>query len=406
MDWDLPLQLTRNVFLQLLGMQSYAARASFTTDRGVSLDAGSLALLSCFTEPCSVRQARAALGDTVSSTDEDFAATVEVLIGHGLLRDPRTAQGAGAPVLGSGYAQLQVHHEMLLDAVRVDAYRLAIARLAPGRRVLEIGAGTGVLSIFAARYGAAKVVAVEESGIVALAQALAQANGVSDRIEFVVSNSLDYRPEQRAELIIHELIGHEPLAEHALRYLEDARRRLLAPGGTMIPSALEIHCRAVGRAGWNDPRVQRAQAEQLALRYGLAFEPYQEILRNAPSLPSFHRDVACASGGTASEDTLLYQVDFSVPIAEQKLSQPVEVQLPVLGTGFVNALIVHFRARMADDLWLSNAPEAPRTHWALAVYDLPAPIAVTAGQQLTIRSRLEPIDGVERTLIEVVHDSD
>ena len=67
----------------------------------------------------------------------------------------------------------------------------------------------------------------------------------------------------------------------------------------------------------------------------------------------------------------------------------------------INALMVHFRARMTDELWLSNAPEAPRTHWAVAIYDLPEPRHVEAGDRLSVRARLEAIGGSERMLVEL-----
>lgn len=401
LSWDAPLVLTHNLFLQPLGPNSYAARASFASNLGVQLDAGTMALLSCFTEPRSPKQALAALGSTVATTEADFALALGQLLGHGLLRDARAAATDGAVVGGSGYGHAVTHHPLLLDAARVDAYRLALARLAPGRRVLEIGAGTGVLAIFAARYGAAEVVALEESGVIALARALAQENGQEDRITFVAGNSLDYRPEQRAEVIVHELIGHEPFAEHALRYLDDARARLLAPGGCLIPSALEVRCRAVGRHGWSDRHRTWREAEEVALRYGLSFAAYLQALAHTPPLPTFGRDCDPAPGGAVTDDATLYQVDFQRPIGEQGLTARVEQPVTVVRGGLINALVLHFRARLADDLWLSNAPEAPRTHWALAVYDLPEPIFVEAGRQLAICARLETIDGMERTLVEL-----
>lgn len=399
MDWHTPLQLTKNFFIQPLGMHSYAARASFASDRGVQLDAGTIALVSCFTQPCTPRAAREALGATVESSDFDFFATITMLVEHGVLRDTRAHSGSGEPIAGSGYAHALVHHGMLLDAARVDAYRLAIARRAPKRRVLEIGCGSGVLSIFAARYGAAEVVALEESGAVTIARALALENGVGDDISFVVGNSLDYQPEEKAEVIIHELIGHEPFAEHALRYLEDARLRLLAPGGLMIPSGIEVRCRAIGRSRWQDRRRLRAEVDEIGSRCGLSLTPFLESLEATAPLPTFERAVEPTVGGAVTSDITLYDVDFSRPVAEQGVAEPVEVLVPVERDGFVNALVVHFRARLDENLWLSNAPEAPRTHWALAVYDLPEPREVTAGEQLVVRSRLEPIGGVERMMV-------
>jgi ribosomal protein L11 methylase PrmA len=401
MDLDKRLVLTRNLFLQPVGPNSYAARASFASDQGVQLDPGTMALLSCFLEPNTPRAAVATLGSSVSTTEEHLSATVDELVGHGLLRLAEAAAGESVPVAGSGYAQALTHHPMLIDAARVDAYRIAIERLAPGKRVLEIGTGSGVLSMFAARAGAAEVVALEESGVVALARALAQENGLEDRIRFVPCNSLDYRPAEPADLLVHELIGHEPFSEHALRYLEDARRRLVTQGGQMVPSAIELHCRAVARTGWTDRRRLQLEMQQMSQRFGLSFEAFGRALAATPPLPVFDRDVPLVATGGASDDALLYRADFLQPIAAQGIAEPVEQTLRIARGGVINALLVHFRVRMTDDLWLSNAPEAPRTHWAVAIYDLPEPRQVEPGDELTVRARLEAIAGAERLLVEL-----
>jgi hypothetical protein len=170
----------------------------------------------------------------------------------------------------------------------------------------------------------------------------------------------------------------------------------------MVPSTVEVRCRAVGRAGWVDRRRLEAEAREIALRYGLSLGPYAASLSTEASLPTFERSVDPMPGGALTEDGLISSVDFTRPIADQGIAGPVDVRLPVVRGGLVNALVLHFRARLDDDLWLSNAPEAPRTHWALAVYDLPEPRSVAAGDSLAVRARLEPLGGVERTIVELV----
>ena len=79
---------------------------------------------------------------------------------------------------------------MLNDRVRNEAYRAALsAAIKPGAVVLDVGAGTGILSFFAAQCGAARVYAVERTAIARIARRLAQRNGFADRISVIAATS-------------------------------------------------------------------------------------------------------------------------------------------------------------------------------------------------------------------------
>ncbi|MBC8071537.1 MAG: 50S ribosomal protein L11 methyltransferase, partial [Deltaproteobacteria bacterium] len=87
------------------------------------------------------------------------------------------------------YARLSIHRWMLLDEVRNEAYRRATSQVVkPGDTVLDFGAGTGILSLFAAQAGASKVHAVERTDIAAVARRIIERNGFGDRIEVIQSD--------------------------------------------------------------------------------------------------------------------------------------------------------------------------------------------------------------------------
>ena len=95
------------------------------------------------------------------------------------------------------YAEFEVHRSMIRDRVRTEAFRRAIdAVVRPGDIVLDVGAGSGILSVFAARAGAARVYAVEQTSIAVLAQELAAANGVADIVRVIQGDVMDIEPPE------------------------------------------------------------------------------------------------------------------------------------------------------------------------------------------------------------------
>lgn len=126
---------------------------------------------------------------------------------------------------------------MVSDGVRMDAYTRAIERsVRPGAVVLDIGAGTGVFSLLAARAGARRVYAVDPNPAIQLAKELAHANGFGDRIEVFEASSFDVDLPEKADVVVSDLRGSLPVYEHHLAILRDAKARLLAPEGTIIPA--------------------------------------------------------------------------------------------------------------------------------------------------------------------------
>lgn len=81
------------------------------------------------------------------------------------------------------YAHFGIHEEMLKDEVRTLSYRNAIQNnphLFKDKVVLDVGCGTGILCMFAARAGAKKVIGVDMSNIIDQAKVIIETNGFSD----------------------------------------------------------------------------------------------------------------------------------------------------------------------------------------------------------------------------------
>lgn len=81
------------------------------------------------------------------------------------------------------YAHFGIHEEMLKDTVRTLTYRNSMLdnkHLFRDKVVLDVGCGTGILCMFAAKAGAKKVIGVDMSNIIDQAKKIIHANGFSD----------------------------------------------------------------------------------------------------------------------------------------------------------------------------------------------------------------------------------
>lgn len=135
------------------------------------------------------------------------------------------------------------HFAMMNDFDRNEFYKKALeTQIKPSDIVLEIGTGSGLLAMLAARAGAKHVYAIEANRNMAqLATQIIAANQLSDKITVINKMSTDViigrEVPERADLLVSEILGTLLLGESALEFVADARERLLKAGAPMIPSA-------------------------------------------------------------------------------------------------------------------------------------------------------------------------
>ena len=119
----------------------------------------------------------------------------------------------------------------------------AIRRVCPGRVVCEIGVGLGPLSLMALQAGAERVYGIElDAAALEVARRVLRRNGF-DASRFVPLHGASNRVElpERVDVVLSEILNSVAFGENALFFLDDARRRLLAPGGALLPRALDVH---------------------------------------------------------------------------------------------------------------------------------------------------------------------
>jgi len=108
--------------------------------------------------------------------------------------------------------------------------------------VLDVGAGTGILSIFAAKAGAAHVYAVENANIALHARTIIETNGLSDKITVVKGKIEEIElPVEKVDIIISEWMGYFLLYESMLDCVLFARDKYLKPDGLMFPDRAVLY---------------------------------------------------------------------------------------------------------------------------------------------------------------------
>jgi type II protein arginine methyltransferase len=153
--------------------------------------------------------------------------------------DPAFVEARDNLVVACAKVAPQWHFPMVADVPRNQAYATALARAAPGRRVLDIGSGSGLLAMMAVQAGAAHVATCEMQPVIAgVAQAVVRANAM-DEIAVFASKSTDLQLGRdlpsRAEVLVTETFASGLLSEGVLPTVEDAHARLLVPGAAIIP---------------------------------------------------------------------------------------------------------------------------------------------------------------------------
>ncbi|XP_020591017.1 probable histone-arginine methyltransferase CARM1 [Phalaenopsis equestris] len=290
------------------------------------------------------------------------------------------------------YGQLLHQQNMLQDYVRTGTYYSAVIENSidfQDRVVVDVGAGSGILSLFAAQAGAKHVYAVEASEMAEYASRLVAGNpSLGDRITVIKGKIEEVELPEKADILISEPMGTLLVNERMLETYVIARDRFLVPNGKMFPSLGRIHV-----APFSDEYLfveiankalfwqqQNFYGVDLTPLYGSAFQGYfsQPVVdafdpRLLVSPPSFHT------------------LNFS-SIKEEELY---EIDIPLSFVASVGTR-VHGLACWFDVLfdgssvqrWLTTAPGSPTTHWYQMRCVLSQPMYVMAGQEITGRLQL------------------
>jgi len=281
------------------------------------------------------------------------------------------------------YDHLAVHRWMLRDEVRNEAYRQAIFRVVrPGDVVLDVGAGTGILSIFAAQAGARRVFAVERSAIAGVARRIIRTNGFENTIEVIQKSLEDVDLPEQVDVVVSEWMGGLGVDENMFAPVVMARSRWLKPGGKMIPARVT----ALLAPAWVGD-VDEAFDHWRSKPHGIDLSDIADLTANESHM--LQSDVG--PGDLLAPAQPLWSHDASTATLEE-VDAGYKAQLRFVATrsGKVSALASWFTAEMCAGVTLTNSVEAPPTHWGRLLLPLDTTLQVEEGTAIDVVVRCLP----------------
>lgn len=311
------------------------------------------------------------------------------------------------------YSSFGIHREMISDKVRMDAYSQAILKnpsLMTGAVVMDVGCGTGILSLFAAKTGASRVIAIEasekmasvatqiakENGLWRCTEGNNQYTGVMEVVQGMVEEidkSIQIKPHS-VDVLLSEWMGFCLLYETMLSSVLFARDKWLKPGGAILPDTASIYAAGFGKGGTSLPFWEEV--------YGFNMSCVgKELVQDAAKFPI----VDVVDEKDLVTDAVLLQtfdlatmkpdeVDFTASIELEPKSICLANNSTELTSkttwcyGVVLWFDTGFTPRFCKETpsVLSTSPYTPKTHWSQTIFTFLEPIAMAPGKPYVDKS--------------------
>ncbi|XP_065293402.1 histone-arginine methyltransferase CARMER isoform X3 [Dermacentor albipictus] len=257
--------------------------------------------------------------------------------------------------------------------------------------VLDVGAGSGILSFFAVQAGARKVFAVEASSMAKHAECLVYHNKVSDKVVVIPGKIEEITLPELVDVIVSEPMGYMLFNERMLETYLHAKK-WLKPQGKMFPTRGDLHI-----APFSDTCLYMEQLNKanfcedtmlhLADRYQQSFHGVDlSSLREAAVKEYFRQPVVDTFDvRICLAKSLRHTVDFERATESDLHCIEIPLQFSLMQSGELHGLAFWFDVAFAGSVqtvWLSTGPTQPLTHWYQVRCLLESPLFVQRGQRL------------------------
>ncbi|KAM6942680.1 protein arginine N-methyltransferase 3 [Xenentodon cancila] len=346
-------------------------------------------------EPCDVLLRRAhAAEERARSSEEALARAMEdlhklKLLAQGLVLNADTSKSRNLGTVAelrededeayfSSYGHYGIHEEMLKDKVRTETYRdfmYSNPELFKDKVVLDVGCGTGILSMFAARAGAKTVIAVDQSEIIYQAMDIVRSNQLEEKITLIKGRIEDIKlPVEKVDIIISEWMGYFLLFESMLDSVLYARDLYLADGGSVYPDLCNISLAALGDTQKHRDRITFWDDvygfNMACMKKAVVPEAVVEVV-NADTLISEPAVIQTIDCNRVCLSELEFTADFCL-----KMTKTTDC------TAIVGYFDIFFDKDCSNKVMFSTGPQVTKTHWKQSVFLLERPVPAQAGEEL------------------------
>ncbi|GAB1210573.1 hypothetical protein APSETT445_009368 [Aspergillus pseudonomiae] len=238
--------------------------------------------------------------------------------------------------------------------------------------VLDVGCGTGILSMFAAKAGAKHVIGVDMSSIIEKAKEIVACNGLSDRVTLLQGKMEEVvLPYPKVDIIISEWMGYFLLYESMLDTVLYARDRYLVPGGKIFPDKATMYLAAIEDGEYKDDKIGCKSAYDISRLfwdnvYGFDYSPMKEIALTEPLVDTVELKAL------VTDPCPIITLDLYT-VTPADLAFKVPFSLAAKRSDFIHAVIAWFDIEFGachKPITFSTGPHAKYTHWKQTVFYL------------------------------------
>jgi predicted RNA methylase len=264
------------------------------------------------------------------------------------------------------YERISHHKSMMSDSVRINAYQKAINEcISIGDIVVDFGAGTGILSLLAAKSGAEKIYAIERTDIIHVAQKIAEDNKINN-IVFINADSADVVLPEKCDVLLSECLGYMAIQENMISDFLNFREKYLKPNGVVIPMNARLFFAPIA----NKQVYENIEFwDSVTDKYGFDYKCLREVSANS----TYHVNLQ-------KKDYLATPFEaFKINLAKDNgVNLKCKIEFKIERQDIMHGVSGYFTSMLSPNVELSTSP-LHQTHWKQYFYPLSKPLLVNSG---------------------------